>query len=218
LAIVYRLADVRLFTFVSKIGGIMINPVLVTESFSNGKKHYFLDFRKAVNDTKYITITRSDQVAEGIYKRSEVVVFEEDFEFLIQAFSSLFLSAAYYEDAQERKGAPSVAARQGSGIKSWPPEQRPREKLLGQGKSALSDAELLAILIGSGTPGESAVGLAGRILASVDHDLKRLAALSAKELCRFKGMGLAKSVSIIAAMELQDRSIRVLKSLRLLRA
>jgi DNA repair protein RadC len=69
----------------------------------------------------------------------------------------------------------------------------------------MDDAELLAMLIGSGTPRETAVDLAARILASVDHDLKRLAELNADDLCLFHGMGLAKSLSIISSMELASR-------------
>jgi len=84
-------------------------------------------------------------------------------------------------------------------------EDRPREKLLLKGKSVLTDAELIAILIGSGTPSLSAVDLARNILASVNYDLKSLAKLSIQDLKKFKGIGEAKSISIIAAMELGRR-------------
>lgn len=91
-------------------------------------------------------------------------------------------------------------------IKRWAEEDRPREKMLSKGASALSDAELLAIIIGSGSSNESAVQLAQRILHSVDNNLHTLGKLSIKELCRdFKGIGEAKAVSISAALELGKR-------------
>jgi len=91
------------------------------------------------------------------------------------------------------------------GIKSWAEEDRPREKLLVKGKASLSDAELLAILLGSGSRHETAVGLAQRILKSVDNNLTELGKCSLAELKKFKGVGAAKAISIIAAMELGRR-------------
>src|SRR5579885_584235 len=90
-------------------------------------------------------------------------------------------------------------------IKSWSPEDRPREKLLLKGTSALSDAELIAILIGSGTAKLSAVEVGKKVLSHVDHNLDNLARLSIKELMKAKGIGEAKAVTIVAAMELGRR-------------
>lgn len=90
-------------------------------------------------------------------------------------------------------------------IKSWAEEDRPREKLLLKGKAALSDAELIAILIGSGTPNITAVDLSKEILRSVSNDLNQLARLSVKDLSKFKGIGEAKAISIVAALELGRR-------------
>ncbi|GAB2482931.1 DNA repair protein RadC [Algoriphagus taiwanensis] len=84
-------------------------------------------------------------------------------------------------------------------------EDRPREKLLLKGKSALTDAELIAILIGSGTRTMSAVDLSRMILRNVNHDLSALARLSVKDLMKFKGIGEAKAISIVSAMELGRR-------------
>ncbi|OOG68757.1 DNA repair protein RadC [Algoriphagus sp. A40] len=84
-------------------------------------------------------------------------------------------------------------------------EDRPREKLLLKGRSALSDAELIAILIGSGTPTVSAVDLSRMILRDVNYDLAALAKMSVKDLMKFKGIGEAKAISIVAAMELGRR-------------
>lgn len=91
------------------------------------------------------------------------------------------------------------------GIKHWAAADRPREKLLLNGKGALSDAELLAIIIGSGSAEESAVELSRRILQSANNHLPQLSSLSTTELTRFKGIGEAKAISIVAAMELGRR-------------
>ncbi len=90
-------------------------------------------------------------------------------------------------------------------IKLWAEDDRPREKLLLKGKQALSDAELIAILIGSGSKNESAVDLAKRILASVNNNLNALGKLSENDLMSFKGIGEAKAISIITALELGRR-------------
>ncbi len=90
-------------------------------------------------------------------------------------------------------------------IKNWSQDDQPREKLRDKGKSVLSDAELVAILIGSGSREESAVDLCKRILASVDNNLNALGKLSIKQLMDFKGIGEAKAITIVAAMELGRR-------------
>lgn len=90
-------------------------------------------------------------------------------------------------------------------ITHWSEDDKPREKLMLKGKSALSDAELIAILIGSGNRNESAVDLSKRILGSVDNNLNALGKLSISQLMNFKGIGEAKAISIIAAMELGRR-------------
>jgi len=90
-------------------------------------------------------------------------------------------------------------------IKYWAEDDQPREKLMLKGKAALSDAELIAILIGSGSRNESAVELSKRILASVDNNLNALGKQSLQQLMSFKGIGEAKAISIAAAMELGRR-------------
>lgn len=91
------------------------------------------------------------------------------------------------------------------GIKAWAEADRPREKLLLQGRRQLTDAELIAILIGSGNKNETAVDLSKRILNSCQNDLHKLAQLGVKELSRFKGIGEAKAITIVAALELGRR-------------
>ena len=90
-------------------------------------------------------------------------------------------------------------------IKSWAEEDRPREKLLLKGRSALSDSELIALLIGSGNRNASAVELSRDILAGVENQLGELAKLSVKDLMKFQGIGEAKAISIAAALELGRR-------------
>jgi DNA repair protein RadC len=90
-------------------------------------------------------------------------------------------------------------------IKYWSETDQPREKLLIKGKDALSNSELVAILIGSGNREESAVALCQRILASTDNNLNVLGKLSVADLMQFKGIGEAKAISIVAALELGRR-------------
>lgn len=90
-------------------------------------------------------------------------------------------------------------------IKDWNEEDRPREKLLQRGEAALTDAELLAILLGSGNREETAVGLAKRILRDVEDSLSTLARKSIAEFQQYNGIGVAKAVTLMAALELGRR-------------
>ena len=90
-------------------------------------------------------------------------------------------------------------------IKNWNQDDRPREKLLSKGRAALSDSELIAILIGSGSREESAVELSKRILAGADNNLNKLGKMDVKELMHYKGIGEAKAITIVAALELGRR-------------
>jgi len=90
-------------------------------------------------------------------------------------------------------------------IKDWSDDDKPREKLVQKGRAALSNAELIAILIGSGTKNETAVALSKRILSSANNNLNELGRVSIKKLMKFKGIGEAKAVSIAAAMEIGRR-------------
>ena len=91
------------------------------------------------------------------------------------------------------------------GIKAWAVEDRPREKLINRGISSLTDGELIAILISSGNRKESAVELSRRIMESIHHNLHELGKLNCDELKRFSGIGEAKALTLIAAMELGRR-------------
>lgn len=90
-------------------------------------------------------------------------------------------------------------------INQWAEEDRPREKMMQKGAEALTDAELLAILIGSGNTEESAVALMQRILAAAGNNLHRLGKWQVQDFARFKGMGPAKSITVMAALELGKR-------------
>lgn len=90
-------------------------------------------------------------------------------------------------------------------IKNWAEDDKPREKMLLKGKSALSEAELVAILIGTGTRNESAVDLAKNLMNLSGNNLVELSKMSLKELQRVKGIGLAKAVTIAAALEIGRR-------------
>ena len=90
-------------------------------------------------------------------------------------------------------------------INQWAEEDRPREKMMLHGVSALSNAELLAILIGSGNTEDSAVELMRKVLADYHNNLAELGKASIDELCRFKGIGPAKAITILAASELGKR-------------
>jgi DNA repair protein RadC len=183
----------------------MKRQVLASESFSLRNRHYFLDFKRAENNSNYIQITRSEQQSDGSYKRWEVIVFENQFAEFIQAFSSLFQSAAWY--GADYKGMKEIhaEAKATKGIKGMAPEQRPRERLMALGANQLEDVELRAILIGSGTPNESSIVLAQRILAGQGASLSALKNMTLEQLCRFKGMGIAKSCTVLAALELAAR-------------
>ena len=90
-------------------------------------------------------------------------------------------------------------------INQWAEEDRPREKLMRLGPSALSDAELLAILVGSGSPKEDAVTLMKRILGDCKNNLNTLGKRSIHDLCQYNGVGPAKAITIMAACELGKR-------------
>ena len=90
-------------------------------------------------------------------------------------------------------------------IKNWATEDRPREKMIEKGREVLSDAELIAILIGSGNANESAVDLSRRMLKDINGNLIQLSQLSINDLTKYNGIGEAKAVSIAAALELGRR-------------
>lgn len=100
-------------------------------------------------------------------------------------------------------------------IKMWAEDDRPREKFIFKGRSSLSDAELIAIQLGSGSRDLSALDLAKRILSSVDNSITRLASLSVEELTRFRGVGEAKAINILSALEIgrrREEDVRLIRT------
>jgi DNA repair protein RadC len=178
----------------------MNGKILASESFSDKGKFYYFDFAEAANGSFFMRISRNDHQEDDSYDRHAVVIFQENFEFAMEALASMFRTAGL----QLRKGGDEQRL---NGIKTWNPECRPREKMMTQGCEAMADTELLAMLIGSGTPRESAVDLAARILASVGHNLDRLSGMTMEELCLFNDMGRAKSSTILSALELGRRLV-----------
>ena len=186
----------------------MKSQLLESEHFGNGKRTYFIDFAKARNKSNYIKITRSDKQADNSYKKNSICIFQEDFHFLIESFSMLFTSMIHRESKSGERPDQGTSVKtelSTRGIKSWPAEMRPREKFLQGGDGALTDAELLALLIGSGTTKQTAVDLAVSILKAVDGDLEELSCRSAKWLSKSPGIGDAKAVTIMGAFELSKR-------------
>ena len=94
-------------------------------------------------------------------------------------------------------------------ISAWAEEDRPREKMLNKGKNALNDAELLALILGTGTRAKSALMLAQELLVSVDYNLQRLARLQLEDFRSISGIGDAKAVKLLAALELGRRRLEV---------
>ncbi len=94
-------------------------------------------------------------------------------------------------------------------IKEWSEDDRPREKLFMKGRLALSEAELLAILIGSGNRKDSALGISRKVLYEIDHNLAVLSRISVQNLMKVRGIGKAKAAVIIAALELGRRRRKV---------
>lgn len=99
----------------------------------------------------------------------------------------------------------SEALKNNITLKHLAEEDRPREKLLLRGRHSLSNAELLAIIIGSGNPSETAVELSQRILAANNNDLNKLGKQQVNDLTKFNGIGPAKAISVVAALELGRR-------------
>jgi DNA repair protein RadC len=115
------------------------------------------------------------------------------------------MEVADYLSEDDTPAPESYATPTSFGIKSWAEEDRPREKLMQKGRAALSDAELIAILLGSGTTKLTAVDVGKLMLQAVDNDLNELARLSMKQLCRHPGIGPAKAITVMAALELGRR-------------
>jgi hypothetical protein len=179
----------------------MKRPILTSEHFgATDRRHYFIDLKLAHNQTHFLQFTRSELQPDGSYKRWPFVVFEEHMgDFLITVYAMLDAVALVNRQfiAVRDMGNPHLR------MKDLPETERPREKLAASGVVSLSDAELLAILLGSGSLRTSALDLAHSILDF--HGSAGLKSVSLGGLCRFTGMGVAKSSVVLAAVELGRR-------------
>ncbi|WP_316795364.1 UPF0758 domain-containing protein [Pedobacter agri] len=180
----------------------MESKIMYTEDFPSGPmRHYFFDYKQGAMGHLFVQLTCSEKLRDGSYQRNRVVFFERDLPLVVQALASLCHHAGHLKLAGLKEG-PEV--RRERGIPSWEPDMKPRERLLAHGPLALSDSELLAMLIGSGTPRETAADLAERILKAFGG-LKGLVSASYKTLASFTGMGLAKCSAILSAIEIAMR-------------
>jgi len=188
----------------------MKNSPLASESFSRGRTRYFIDVREASNHSNYFTFTKTCLLPDQSYERNTFFLWNEDIQNFIAGLSSLLHSMAYLnqQDVTLHQLREQNKQKPASGIKALEPSMRPREKLVLNGSGALSDAELLALLIGSGSADESAVALGARIMALADFDPAKLDSLDFARLCALKGMGLAKSSAVLSAIELSRRMAR----------
>ncbi|NOW95842.1 UPF0758 domain-containing protein [Mucilaginibacter sp. SG564] len=177
--------------------------ILAEEKFSYKDRHYKISMNRAVNKRLYLRLAYTEN-RTGEWTTHIMQVFQGNIENFIQCLNSVFRTAAFRAELEAQAG-PFAPPENVRGIKSWVPEERPREKLMAQGREAMSDGELLAMLIGAGLPGVTAVDLAKKVLGIAGNDLKRLAALQAEDLMAIRGIGHARTLSVISAMELAVR-------------
>jgi DNA repair protein RadC len=181
---------------------VMESKIMYTEAFPSGPmRHYFFDYKQGPMGRLFVQITCSEKLRDGSYHRNRVVFFERDLHLVVQALASLCHHAGHL-----KLDLPSeaVGSRRERGIPSWDPAMKPRERMAAHGAVALSDPELLAMLIWSGTTKETAVGLAARILEK-SGGLQGLMEADFRSLSKFSGVGLAKSSAILSAVEIARR-------------
>jgi hypothetical protein len=180
-------------------------PSLASETFGHGRKHYFIDVKKATNDTHFVLITSSEQFQnDSKYYRRTIQLWEEDLARFVEALSMVLSKLAYGE-----LSPPEVKMellKDPKGMKAIAEYDRPREKLHALGAGALSNAELLAILLCTGSPELSVLDLCGKIIKSIKDDPSRLLTRTAEDFYRFPGIGVAKAATLMAALELGRRA------------
>lgn len=180
-------------------------PSLASETFGRGRKHYFIDVKKASNDTHFLLITSSEKFQnDDKYYRRTIQLWEEDLGFFVEALSMILSQLAYGE-----LSSPEVKMellKDPKGMKAIAEYDRPREKLHALGAASLSNAELLAILLCTGSSELSVLDLCKQIMKSVKDTPKRLLNRTADDFCRFPGIGVAKAATLMAALELGRRA------------
>jgi DNA repair protein RadC len=180
----------------------MESKVMYSEAFpSSPMRHYFFDYKQGPSGSRFMQISCSERQRDGSHIRSQLVVFESDLPLMVQALSSLFHHAGHLKEVENENSSMPVRER---GIPSWDPDLKPRERMKAYGAPALADAELLALLIGSGIPDETAVDMGAKLLDAFGG-LPGLAKATGKQLKKFTGIGLARSSSILSAIEIAKR-------------
>jgi hypothetical protein len=184
-------------------------PNLASESFGHGKKHYFIDVKKATNDTHFLLITSSEKYAEDKFHRRTIQLWEEDLGFFVEALSMILGQLAYGELSPPEVKLELV--KDPKGMKAIAEYDRPREKLHALGAGMLSNAELLAIVLCTGSSELSVLDLCKKIMKSVKNEPARLLNRTAADFCRFPGIGVAKAATLLAALELGRRTFAAAK-------
>jgi hypothetical protein len=179
-------------------------PNLASETFSHGKKHYFIDLKKASNDTHFLLITSSERYEEDKFHRRTIQLWEEDLGFFVEALSMILSQLAYGELLSPEVKMELV--KDPKGMKAIAEYDRPREKLHALGAASLSNAELLAILLCTGSSELSVLDLCKKIMRSVKDDPARLFSRTAEDFCKYPGIGVAKAATLLAALELGRRA------------
>ncbi|MEN0057153.1 MAG: UPF0758 domain-containing protein [Mucilaginibacter sp.] len=180
-------------------------PTLATESFSHGRKHYFIDVKKAANESHFVLITSSESFSNDPQRyRRTIQLWEEDLAQFVEALS-MVLSRLAYGELESQRGTMEVV-KEPKGMKALAEYERPREKLHALGARALKAEELLAILLCTGTSEISVLDLCKKITRSLQGDLSALPEMTAEQLCSFPGIGVAKAATLMAALELGRRA------------
>lgn len=181
------------------------HPTLASETFSHGRKHYFIDVKKAANDTHFVLITSSEQFRNHTTRyRRTIQLWEEDLSMFVEALT-MVLGRLAYGDLTPPEPKMEIV-KDATGVKALPVYDRPREKLHALGAGTLSNAELLAILLCTGSSELSVLDLCEKMMRSVQNEPARLLESSAEDFCRFPGVGVAKAATLMAALELGRRA------------
>lgn len=184
-------------------------PTLFSETFSHGRMRYFFDLNLAGNATHYLKISSSELFNKDQYRRQTILFWEEDLFFLVEAIYMVLKPVISGEAPRLFQRAKMEVSKDRVGKKAVAEPDRPREKLHAFGAAKLSNTELLAILLGTGSQELPILDLCDKIMRSVKDDPARLAIRTMEDLCRFKGVGLAKAATLIAAFELGKRAAAI---------
>ena len=180
-------------------------PNLDSESFGHGKKRYFIDVKKACNDTHFLLITSSEQFGGDKFHRQTVQLWEEDLAFFVEALS-MILRRMTGGESPRLFSKPELALVKGAtGLMAVGENAGPREKLHAFGPGKLRNAELLAVLLGTGSVALPVLELCRELMRSVKDDPAALVRLTAADFCSYPGIGMAKAAALLAAIELGRR-------------